>query len=255
MRYNLSIQLLAAATCILAAPLSLSSRASTIAYKGIPVAEGVPTGTLGDLYIKFNPSIKVENACQPYPAVDADGNVSEGLLPIDNTLNDCEDASKAQVYARAYHEQGQLHGELAIMYAWYMPKEMHKPQPDKPMVPTQHKHAWHWIIVYLSSVQPDAAIKKVTYQGADGPLMLANPLMNGSSPNVLYKEADDNTFSITNTPELGEKPKLLAWERFTKAAKDAISTADFGGSKAPFGDYNTFTTTVIKAWDNGKIGD
>jgi len=179
---------------------------------------------------------------------------SEGLIPIDNTLNDCQDISKGQVYARAYSEPNELDGQLAIMYIWYIPKEMHKPEPGKPLAVTQHKHGWHWIVVYLSSNKADATIKKIAYQGAGSPIMLTTPSLSGTSPNVLYKEADDKSYSVSNSAEPGEQQKLLAWERFTKSAKQAISETDFGGSKAPFGDYNTFKTTVIQAWGTKKVG-
>lgn len=42
------------------------------AVVGFP--QTVPTGTLGTLYLKYKPYLKVVNGCVPFPAVDAQGN-------------------------------------------------------------------------------------------------------------------------------------------------------------------------------------
>lgn len=40
--------------------------------EGLP--ETVPSGTMGDLYKAYQPYLKVESGCVPFPAVDAEGN-------------------------------------------------------------------------------------------------------------------------------------------------------------------------------------
>lgn len=187
---------------------------------------------------------------------------SQGLILLDNTINDCQDDSKGQVYARAYYEKTELKGQLAIMYAWYIPKETYNPEagklePGQPVDLTQHKHAWHWIVVYLSSNQADATLTHVKYQNAGKPTVLVTPSLSGDGssdkdkarthPNVVYKQATSNSHEVCESKEPGEQQKLLAWERFTDKAKTAISTSDFGGIMAPFGDYNTFKSTVVKS--------
>lgn len=42
------------------------------AVKGF--SQTVPPGTVGQLYLKYKPLLKVENGCVPFPAVDFSGN-------------------------------------------------------------------------------------------------------------------------------------------------------------------------------------
>ncbi|KAI8932409.1 hypothetical protein NX059_010595 [Plenodomus lindquistii] len=74
MLLNLPIQLLALASCALAAPHSLISRAviNHDAVVGFP--QTVPSGITGTLYLKYKPYLKIFNGCVPFPAVDAAGN-------------------------------------------------------------------------------------------------------------------------------------------------------------------------------------
>lgn len=37
-------------------------------------AQTVPSGTLGTLYLKYKPYLKIVNGCVPFPAVDKSGN-------------------------------------------------------------------------------------------------------------------------------------------------------------------------------------
>jgi hypothetical protein len=56
----------------LAAPLERRAVINHDAVVGFP--ETVPSGTLGSLYLKYKPFLKVEGGCVPFPAVDASGN-------------------------------------------------------------------------------------------------------------------------------------------------------------------------------------
>jgi hypothetical protein len=56
----------------LAAPLERRAVINHDAVVGFP--ETVPSGTLGSLYLKYKPFLKVESGCVPFPAVDASGN-------------------------------------------------------------------------------------------------------------------------------------------------------------------------------------
>lgn len=55
-----------------AAPLERRAVIAHDAVVGFP--QTVPSGTLGTLYLKYKPYLKVENGCVPFPAVDASGN-------------------------------------------------------------------------------------------------------------------------------------------------------------------------------------
>lgn len=70
---NFALQLLAAASVVLASPVNLQSRAviNHDAVVGFP--ETVPSGIVGQLILKYKPFLKVENGCVPFPAVNAAG--------------------------------------------------------------------------------------------------------------------------------------------------------------------------------------
>jgi hypothetical protein len=70
---NLPVQLLAAATVVLASPVSLNSRA-VIAHDAVDgFSQAVPSGITGTLMLKYKPYLKVYNGCVPFPAVNAAG--------------------------------------------------------------------------------------------------------------------------------------------------------------------------------------
>ena len=73
MRFASTVATLCAVAGAGAAPL-LQARAVIAhdAVVGFPTT--VPSGALGDAYRKFQPWLKVENGCVPFPAVDAQGN-------------------------------------------------------------------------------------------------------------------------------------------------------------------------------------
>lgn len=69
----LSFALLLAASS-LASPTSLEKRAAIDHDAVVGFPQTVPSGTLGQLYLKYKPYLKVVNGCVPFPAVDAQGN-------------------------------------------------------------------------------------------------------------------------------------------------------------------------------------
>ncbi|KAL6161157.1 hypothetical protein ACJQWK_08970 [Exserohilum turcicum] len=125
---SLSIQLLAAASVVLASPVSLGSRDVIDHDKVVGFPETVPAGLVGQLMLKYKPYLKVFNGCVPFPAVDAQGNTSGGLKPSGSDTSGCR-SDLGQVYARA----GPYNGAFGIMYAWYMPK-------DSPSTGLGHRH-------------------------------------------------------------------------------------------------------------------
>lgn len=69
---NVSLGLLAATACN-ASPL-LQKRASIDSDKVVGFSQTVPSGETGDVYLAYQPYLKVVNGCVPFPAVDAEGN-------------------------------------------------------------------------------------------------------------------------------------------------------------------------------------
>lgn len=128
-----------------AAPLEsprLSPRGTIGHDKVVGFNETVPSGSMGDAYLKFKPFLKIVNGCVPFPAVDAAGDtryvrahahalspslplrlmgalrltctrLSGGLEPTGSSSGGC-DSSTGQVYARGT----EVNGSVALMYAW-----------------------------------------------------------------------------------------------------------------------------------------
>lgn len=71
---SLKVLLLSLVSAVSAAPLQ---RRDVIAHDAVVgFTQTVPSGTLGQLYLKYKPYLYVVNGCVPFPAVDAEGNVS-----------------------------------------------------------------------------------------------------------------------------------------------------------------------------------
>lgn len=70
------------------------------------------------VYVRFAPSLHIDHGCVPFPAVDAQGRMNQGLAPAGPSDGGCT-SSPGQVYLRVEPYQGLI----AMMYAWYFPKE------------------------------------------------------------------------------------------------------------------------------------
>jgi hypothetical protein len=70
---NLPVQLLAAASIVLASPISLESRAVIPHTSVVGFPQTVPSGVEGTLMLKYKPFLNIFNGCVPFPAVNAAG--------------------------------------------------------------------------------------------------------------------------------------------------------------------------------------
>lgn len=70
--FRLASWLASAVVSVSAAPLQPRAVIGHDAVVGFP--ETVPSGTIGNLYLKYKPYLKVVNGCVPFPAVDSAGN-------------------------------------------------------------------------------------------------------------------------------------------------------------------------------------
>ncbi|KAF7128511.1 hypothetical protein CNMCM5793_003299 [Aspergillus hiratsukae] len=91
-------------------------RASIASDAVVGLPQTVPSGTTGEVYLAYQPYLKVVNGCVPFPAVDAEGNTNAGLAPTGASNGDCA-SSTGQIYVR-----GAAYGDYyALMYSWYFP--------------------------------------------------------------------------------------------------------------------------------------
>lgn len=113
MRFGQAVTLLAASCGVIAAPLEPRAVIDHDAVVGF--AQAVPSGAIGNAYLRFKPYLYVDGGCVPFPAVDADGNTSGGLAPSGSPTGDCS-SSTGQVYVRG----AQYGSRYGIMYSWYV---------------------------------------------------------------------------------------------------------------------------------------
>ncbi|KAG6623920.1 necrosis inducing-like protein NPP1 type [Phytophthora cinnamomi] len=195
-----------------------------------PFAQLAPTKVSEKAAIKFKPQLDISYGCHPYPAVQADGSVSDGLKWGGKADGKCKGSGwGSQVYSRsAWYE-----GKWAIMYAWYFPKGFEK-RVENP------------------------AILGVWVRTAGGNERRTPPdakFIDGSSLKLdYYKSSWHGKTGLQLTENTGEFQDLITWEQMTEEARKALSEADFDGhwrerkdTDVPFID-SEFTENLKKAW-------
>ncbi|EDU43641.1 necrosis-and ethylene-inducing protein 1 precursor [Pyrenophora tritici-repentis] len=221
---TLSIQLLAAASIVLASPLALNTRTLVNHDAVVGFPEAVPGTLSGKLMLRHKPYLKVFNGCVPFPAVDAAGNTGGGLSPTGGSNDGCS-SSPGQVYARA----GEYNGAWAIMYSWYMPK-------DSPATSLGHRHDWEGIVVWLSSYTETATVRGVAISAHGGYSKHPQPALQNGHPTIGYYSYYPLNHQLISTEEVGTWQPLIAWGNLTPAARKALQDTDFGAAEPPFKD-------------------
>jgi hypothetical protein len=208
-----------------------------LAYNVIPHDQVQPIYTgASALEMYYQPTLVVtDQGCVPYPAVDSSGNVGGGLKASGSANGDCT-SSVGQVYSRytAYNNR------CAIMYSWFMPKDM------PPSGIGGHRYEWEGIIVWLDSCNVGASVVEINYsvhgswsENASPPTWVGtsgyvsygvHPLVVYHAPNKLLDHHPDPTFS-----QGGTQP-LVGWDNLPAAARDAINNFDFGAATPPLRD-------------------
>ncbi|KAI9376107.1 necrosis inducing protein-domain-containing protein [Aspergillus egyptiacus] len=199
------------------------------AVAGFP--ETVPSGTVGDVYLAYQPYLKVEGGCVPFPAVDADGNTSGGLNPSGAPSSDCS-SSTGQVYARSTmsSSSGSTTGN-AIMYSWYFPK-------DSPSTGLGHRHEWEGVIVWLADPASTSADNILAVcPSAHGDWNCDTSFeLSGTHPLIRYHSVWPVNHQMDLGSEVGGMQPLVAWESLPEAARSALETTDFVDATVPFKD-------------------
>ncbi|KAJ5281995.1 npp1 domain-containing protein [Penicillium angulare] len=192
----------------------------------------VPSGTVGDVYLAYQPYLYVVNGCVPFPAVDEDGNTNAGLAPAGASDGDCS-SSTGQIYVR-----GNSSGDYyALMYSWYMPK-------DEPSDGIGHRHDWEGVIVWLSdssSTTTDNIMAVCPSAHGSWDCSTDGYTVDGTAPLIRYYSTwpIDHCCGLTTT--VGGTQPLIAWESLPTAAQDALDTTDFGSAIVPFIDAHLST--------------
>ncbi|EEY65232.1 NPP1-like protein [Phytophthora infestans T30-4] len=230
------------ALCTIALSCLVSVPAEKRVYdEVVPFPEVLPTTTENKVALKFKPQLHISSGCHPYPAVDADGNTNAGL-GITKVFTSCEGSPQgSQVYGR----MTEYEGVVAIMYAWYFPREfMVSP------VWVGHRHDWEHAIVWLDGLGTRAEVLAVTVQQLLGYKTYKPPKakhMDGSSAKIKYTWLIQTQHYLSATTEAGEFQDLIMWENMTAAAQEALEDTKFFWSWAPINE-GQFQDNIEKAY-------
>lgn len=187
---------------------------------------------------RFQPYLKVFNGSVPFPAVDKNGNTGGGLALTGSSNGSCG-SSIGQIYARSTW----YNGVWAIMYAWYFPKDESSPWMG-------HRHDWEGVIVWIDN--PAVANPKVlaisnSMHGGYGHATPTESNMSETHPLIGYESFWPLNHQTIITNVKGGTQPLIDWNDLTVAARNALTTTDFGDANVPFKDAN-FGNNLEKAW-------
>lgn len=177
-----------------------------------------PLGGVYDNYKKFQPSIKVLDACVPFPAV-GPYTASRGLK-IGGDVNGQCGGGPGQVYVRHKNFSGRK--MRGIMYAYYFPKD----QVAAGARSAGHRHDWEEVIIWVSW---NWSRKIKASMSGHGGYTTSGKDWNGNHKNVLY--ANGNTVkgiskefrSTTSTG--GYRHPIANWFQLSKAVKNTLENA------------------------------
>lgn len=201
--------------------------------KVVGFQETTPSNLTEQIEKQYKPYLKVYSGAVPFPAVDAAGNTSGGLQPSGDPKGHAS-KSTGQVYARS----GWYQGKWAIMYSWYFPKD----EPDTHIA--GHRHDWENIVVWLDNPSnKNPKVLKVSYSAHGGYTSYgySSKTFRGNNVLVGYDNMKpvpkfvDHSLSPSNG-EVGGTQPLIDWNDLTPAARNALSTTDFGKASVPFKD-------------------
>ncbi|KAJ5773743.1 hypothetical protein N7457_008639, partial [Penicillium paradoxum] len=210
---------------VIATPHGLARRAAIDHDKVVGFPETVPSGTVGDVYLAYQPRLHVVNGCVPFPAVDADGNTGAGLKPTGKQSGDCSE-STGQIYVR-----GAPSGDYyALMYSWYWPK-------DESSDGLGHRHDWEGVIIWLAdSTSTDASNIVAVCPSAHGNWKCSTDdyTLDGTAPLIKYQSSWPFNHALGLTKTVGGTQPLIAWESMSSVVQNALETTDFGSGHVPF---------------------
>ncbi|WP_345478542.1 NPP1 family protein [Nesterenkonia rhizosphaerae] len=210
---------------------------STVPHDQIPVLEHLENGYGRAVAQRHQPYLSVLSGCVPYPAVDAQGRVSEGL-PTDSPEEGCSQSS-GQCYYRAV-KRGDLWG---IVYAWYFPK-------DCPAPGAGHRHDWEGAVIWARDDEGTTQLEHFGYS-QHGRFFIVEADTHTAyhgHPLLAYSRYGERvTHSMWLHDQPGGLQPLIGWEELPAASRRALNVADFGAADVLIADRN-FQRNLFKAW-------
>ncbi|KAJ8556965.1 hypothetical protein ON010_g9001 [Phytophthora cinnamomi] len=206
-----------------------------------PFAQPEPTTISEKAAVKFKLPLVIYQGCHPYPAVNAAGETNGGLKGTGKPDGDCKGSGLgSQVYGRSVW----FKDRWAIMYAWYLPKDVY----HSVLLPKGHRHQWVSAVVWLDNpaVETPKILAVSTSRPNVGYRIVTDPpftnYINNSAVVLVYGWDDyggGSSVTMGTTTGKGELQDLIMWEQMTDGARNALSETNFWeGAKVPFIDAN-----------------
>lgn len=203
-----------------------------------------PPSQLVNLYKKYQPALKLKNACAPHPAVGTCV-VSGGLKPTGSWTGKCG-KSGGQVYARHQNLPRKSSyvckrwktgtGVRAIVYGYYFPKDS-----------WAHRHDWEAVVVWVSWDWKKVLGASLSRHGQYA--FFRNQWI-GNHKKVLYSL--HGTSQAMRNPTFDKsgyyyKHPLANWYQLPKDIRTTLNKGQFGGSPCPVKD-GRFGTELNRAF-------
>ncbi|KAF5657765.1 NPP1 domain-containing protein [Fusarium circinatum] len=212
-----------------------------------PVKKTIEGGAIGAAIDRWQPLFHIADGCQPYTAVDTNGNVSGGFQDSGSKTGGCKDTTKGHTYARA----AMHNGKLAIMYAWYWPKD----QPAHGNLVSGHRHDWENLVVFINNYQsPGATLYAAAASGHGDYKKTKNPWRSGNNAMAEYCTSLGKNHELQFKTSPGRTYWIYEWAAMTPAARQGLITGPSGDPKKPWGSANvpfidaSFGNNLNKAW-------
>ncbi|PBP23642.1 hypothetical protein BUE80_DR005297 [Diplocarpon rosae] len=231
------VQFLVVTVAVNGSPLERRGVGTLPAHEIVGLPEAVPNNMTGLLYKTYQPFLHVLNGCLPFPAVDINGNINEGLPTTGGEENDCS-SSVGQIYARGF--QGE-NGSYAILYSVYMPV-------DSPSPGLGHRHEWEGVIIWLASSSSTTAdnILAVCPSAHGGWNCSTEFLLHETGALLAYFSIWPVNHQMGLSAVKGGQQPLVAWESMSDLVKGALQTGNYSSATVPFKD-STFRENIAKA--------
>ncbi|CEG38899.1 RxLR-like protein [Plasmopara halstedii] len=190
---------------------------------------------INEIALDFQPMLRIESGCHPYPAVDKNGYVSDGL-GVSHWFTDCSGSPEgSQVYGRAYV----FKGYLAIMYAWYFPR-------DFMVTPfyVGHRHGWEHAILWIGGSTEDPVFLAATVESTFGYKKYSpvpTKYVKSDHFKLEYTWLGVTHHYLTATKNMGEFQDLVMWNNLTDEARVSLNEKISLNFNSPLSDKRFFT--------------
>lgn len=223
--------------------LMFSTASSAYAATGLPHDEIYPiAASYTEGQHEYQPYFSKTSGCYPYSAVDMEGNWNLGLKDSGSVSGSCSSQNYQQVYVR----QKPIGSDtVAMMYAYYFPK-------DNGLIFASigHRHDWEHVVVFVKNYGTTSEeIIGAAYSAHGGVSVTSSPNKSGKHIYVKYGYNGSVTHSLVEgSSGNNNQQELIDWDALSTAAKNTLSTEDYGDSVVPIND-SKFHSEVEEAAD------